>query len=102
MRSRGQKSEIAFTKRIGGRRQPRSGGILGFPGDTVKGRWLIEQKSTVKKSIAVKLEYLEKIHEAALRHGKLPALAIIFNRPKPQTSPTWICIPETLWESMGK
>lgn len=80
MRNLGQKTERQILKKIGARRQPGSGAIPGLPNDGVKNRYLIEVKSTVKASLGLKKKWLEDLEENALRHGKIPALIIVFNK----------------------
>lgn len=104
-RSKGQIAEKRILKRIEARPQPRSGGIVGFPADGIKGEWMIEVKSTVKKSLSVKAEWLSKVELAAARHGKQAALLMIFDdlsgTNRSLLSRSWVAAPAWLWESLG-
>ena len=106
MRNSGLKNEARLLKRLGARRQPRSGGIPGFPADGKKGRWLIEIKSPESRSVSVKAEWLAKIEAAALRHDRLPVLILNFTGDAPQDggaaySRTWLAVPRWLFERLG-
>lgn len=74
----GKEVEKQVLKKIKARPQPNSGSTPGMPNDGVKGRYLIEVKSTEKKSIRLQLEDLAKLEDNALMHGKIPALVIAF------------------------
>lgn len=80
MRNLGQRTERRVLKNIGARRQPRSGGIPGFPNDGIKGRYLIEVKSTETDSLRVKREVVMSLEDNALGRDKIPALILVFNR----------------------
>ena len=102
----GLRNEARFLKKISARRQPRSGGIPGLPADGKKGRWLIEVKSPEGKGVRVEAAWLAKIEAAALRHDKLPVLALNFVGKAPEDggaahSPTWLAMPLWLFERLG-
>jgi len=82
VRNLGQRTERLVLKKIGARRQPRSGGIPGFPNDGVKGRYLIEVKSTTKNSLGLKAKWLADLEENSMARDKIPALIIVFNAPE--------------------
>ena len=105
-RNDGLRNEARFLKKVGARRQPRSGGIPGFPADGKKGRWLIEVKSPEGRAVRVESAWLAKIEAAALRHDKLPLLALNFVGKAPQDggavySPVWLAVPRWLFERLG-
>ena len=115
----GQEVERRILKEIGARRQPRSGGIPGFPNDGTIGRYLIEVKSTTKKSLGLKRKWLEDLEENALTSGRIPVLVIVFperleivkvapdkesfgaasSRVQPQE---WVAIPRWKFERLTK
>lgn len=115
MRNLGQKTERRVLKKIGARRQPRSGGIPGFPNDGVKGRYLIEIKSTVQGSIGVKRKVVDDLEENAMTRDKIPALVLVFDFPEPgfyfsrahgwmrvvKTS-SWVAIPREDFQRLTK
>lgn len=76
-RSKEQEDELA--RRGFGRPVPRSGAGV-EKGDIKKynGVWRIEAKTTTKKSFSVTQDMINKIEEAALAHGELPAIVIEF------------------------
>lgn len=80
MRNRGQQTERDILKEIGAKRQPGSGAILGFPNDGVKGRYLIEVKSTQQASLGLKRKWLEDLDENAVVRSKVPTLIIVFHK----------------------
>ena len=88
MRSKGQYAERRVLKQIKARPQPNSGAIPGMPNDGVKGKYLIEVKSTVKKSISLKRAWLAELEENALMHGKTPALIVLF-----EGGQWWVVVP---------
>ncbi len=83
----GREVERRVLKKIKARPQPNSGAMPGMPNDGVKGKYLIEVKSTEKKSMSIKEDWLMELEENALMHGKHPALILVF-REKP-----WVAIP---------
>ena len=114
MRNRGQQTERDILKKIGARRQPGSGAISGFPNDGVKGRYLIEVKSTQCESLSLKRKWLEDLEENAMVRGKIPALVIVFNRPEHKGSTgyaswtvdaqisEWVAIPRRDFDRLTK
>mgnify|MGYP001614488199 CR=1 FL=1 len=79
-RNLGQKTERRILKKIGAHRQPASGAIPGLPNDGIKNRYLLEVKSTQRKSLGIKREWLESLEENATARSKVPALLMILNR----------------------
>jgi len=74
----GTKSEQNVAKRLGGKLRPASGALLGAKGDVSIGGMLLEAKSTIHGSLAVKLDWLLKISNEAVSESKMPALSISF------------------------
>ena len=103
MRSRGQKAEKAVLKKIKARPQPASGSLPGMPNDGTKGKYLIEVKSTVKKSISIKREWLESLDENALLRGKTGALILVWDEKSegiPIPYDLWVAIPLGAFERL--
>jgi len=108
-RNLGQQTERRILKKIGARRQPASGAIAGFPNDGVLNKYLIEVKSTQRRSLGIKRKWLEDLEENAMMHGKVPALVIVFNceiyRPSfcgYEPSDEWVAIPRHDFEQLTK
>src|SRR3990167_8215642 len=108
-RSLGQKTERVILKKIGARRQPASGAIVGFPNDGIKNRYLIEVKSTQHESLSLKRKWLEDLEENAITRGKVPALVIVFNSEvsgpsfyRYRPSGEWVAIPRRDFELLTK
>lgn len=95
------KQEKLLAKELGGKTVKGSG--CGFAkGDVrIKGRVLIEAKSTEKKSFSVTLAMLDKIEDAATSQGEMPVIEIEFIGGK---TPRKVCVvPEyVLNELVGK
>lgn len=79
-RSRKQEKEVA--RRIGGNTTLASGALAEKGDVRLKGVARIECKTTMNKSFSVTREMVEKIENAALSAGELPALVIEFLSPK--------------------
>jgi Holliday junction resolvase len=73
---RSRKQEKRLAKSFGGKTRPGSGNKEFYKGDIKSKIHLIEAKTTEKKQIILKLEWLEKIRTEACRYGRIPALAI--------------------------
>jgi hypothetical protein len=94
-RNLGQKTEKRIIKKIGGRQQPASGAIPGIPNDGIKGRYLIEVKSTINYSLGLKRKWLEELDENAILRGKKAAMIIVYNNSMRslQGSQEWVAVP---------
>ena len=102
MRSSGQKAERAFLKKNQAHRQPRSGGIPGFPNDGRKGKWLIEIKSTVHRSLGIKDVWLRDLEESALTRSLHPVLIVVWDGLKiTGLEREWAMIPKSLFDQLG-
>jgi hypothetical protein len=93
---RSPRQEAELAKRTGGR-VTRGSGCGNEKGDIrIKGIARIEAKTTKHKSFSVTQEMLDKIEEAAITSGELPALVIEFldDKGKPTREvavvPTWV------------
>lgn len=92
----GRSSEKKVAKRLGGRAIAGSGAMEGNKGDVDLPRYRLEAKSTIKKSISLKQEWLDKISKEAATEGKVPALSITFTTGdgEPIKSGSWVMVPE--------
>ena len=97
-----RKHEDRVAARMGGRRLRRSGGsrwsrddATTDDGDIGTPEFHIEHKSTEKKSIRVKREWLDKVREGARKFGKDPAVVLTFTDENQPSKPPedWILIP---------
>ena len=100
-RNLGQRTERRVLKKIGAKRQPASGAIPGFPNDGVKNRYLIEVKSTQRKSLGIKGIWLWELDENAISRGKVPAFIIVFNHGEVLQT-RWVAIPMRDFERLTK
>jgi hypothetical protein len=93
----GRKAESRTAKRLSGRLTPASGASIGAKGDIHTPTFLIENKSTVKESISLKLDWLRKITTEARGVDRSPALAIQFTDEagRPLRNGRWMCIRES-------
>ena len=92
----GQKAEKRTAKRIGGEARAGSGSIEGFKGDITFGRFLVENKATIHRSLSVKLDWLDKISREARDEGRTPALSLQFvdSNGVPVRHGRWVMVPE--------
>lgn len=102
-RNLGQKTETRILKKIKAQKQPASGSIPGIPNDGIKGKYLIEVKSTVRGSLSVKREWLEALDESALLRSKTGALIVVFNNATRALlgCQEWVAIPLSAFERMS-
>lgn len=94
---RSQKQEKAFAKKIGGARTPGSGAFAGHKGDVRNPDFLVECKTTEKKSIRLEREWLEKIDQEALVKQKCPLVHLQFEKTSKKTEKRWVLMPESEW-----
>jgi hypothetical protein len=108
---RPKKQEKTVAAALGGRRQPGSGAFDEAKGDVRVERsdrfsFLVECKRTSgKKSLGVKLEWLMKITAEARVNDRYPALAIQFDRRVIDSMPgtaeeDWVAIPLSVMKGM--
>lgn len=74
----GRMSEAKAAKQLNARLTPASGALAGAKGDMTADNYLIEAKSTVNKSMSLKLLWLQKITHESLTTGKVPAVSVRF------------------------
>ncbi len=111
---RSKKHEDRISKKLGGKRLPRSGGLAWASSPTAKPsanhtlngdistpEFHIEHKRTDCASMSVKQEWLEKVSDGARMTGKDPALAITFEKKGKYTN-DWIMIPLEVFERLMK
>ncbi len=89
-----KRQEARLAADLDGKVQSGSGNQDGKKGDVKYDLVLLEAKSTEKKSISLKMSWLEKIDEEAVAEsGRIPALGITFTGIKRGTEKDWIIIP---------
>jgi hypothetical protein len=76
MKKQWQKKESKDAEEFGGRVTPRSGGMWSFPGDVKTDDFLIDAKTTDKKSYSLTVETWRKLYSQALKSQRLPLLSI--------------------------
>lgn len=75
-----------------------------MPNDGVKGKYLIEVKSTVFGSMSVKRRWLEELTENAMLRGKVPTLIVVFNSDDIRDraiSNAWVAVPLDNFEKLS-
>lgn len=72
-----QKKESKDADIFNGRRTPKSGGFWFFPGDVKSDDFLIDSKTTDKKSFSITANMWEKIEGEALKSRRIPILSIL-------------------------
>ncbi len=85
--------EDRVTKRTKGTKQKASGAKLLHKGDVLSGRYLVEAKTSGKKSIRVSQGWLEKISNHAAQINKIPALALGFPNMSIPFDRDWVMVP---------
>ena len=85
--------EDRVAKRTGGKKQPASGSKPMNKGDVLSGRYLVEAKTSGKKSIRVSQNWLEKISDEAVQINKVPALTLGFPNMRLGVERDWLMIP---------
>jgi len=76
MKKKWQDKEHNDAKEFGGRVTPRSGGAWSFPGDVKTEEFLIDSKTTEKKSYSITADVWRKLYSQALTSQRLPLLSI--------------------------
>lgn len=90
-----KKQEGRVAEKLGGKRQKGSGSVPLNKGDVRSEHLLTECKRTDKKSISIKIDYLEKITNEAISYGCTPSLAIEFENTPRIVEKDWIMIPSS-------
>ena len=100
MKRLGSDFEKFIAKKYHGKLKPNSGAFVGHKGDVEFGEYLVECKTTSKKSFSVKKEILDKIYTEALMADRKPIVFIRFEGSKyPQV---WVMLDmETFDELSG-
>jgi hypothetical protein len=98
----GRLSEARLSKQLGGRLTPASGAMLGAKGDIDLGSVLMEAKSTISETMALKFDWLSKISQEARNVGKTPALAVSFvnQQGKPWMDGDWVMLPRHVFKEI--
>ena len=92
---RATQRELRLARDYGGQRVKGSGSGKLKKGDVSFTNALLQDKHTVKESIAIKKRDLELIEEEALLREKVPFFSIGFeDRGYPESSVTWFAFPE--------
>jgi len=92
---RATQRELRLAKDHGGDRVRGSGSGPFKKGDVSFANALLQDKHTIKKSIAVKKSDLEQVEGEALMRGKVPFFSIGFEPTDPrERSVTWFAFPE--------
>lgn len=92
--------EHHIAKVIGGSRHRGSGSSPWKKSDASSDDFQVECKQTIKESIRVTLEWLEKISEEGAARSKHPALHLRFLNAPPTTDQDWVMIPERVFKEM--
>jgi len=103
-RNRGREIEKKILKKIKARPQPNSGAIPGMPNDGIKGKYLIEVKSTVRESIGIKKAWVYELERDAIMRGKIGALLLAFVTTEGKTVELnpWVAVPLIDFEKLTK
>lgn len=98
----GQKAEKKTGKRLGGKVRAGSGSVEGYKGDVELPDYLVENKTTVNKSLSLKEDWLTKISVEAREAGRVPAVAIQFvdSQGNSRRFGRWVMIPEENFKEM--
>lgn len=95
-----KKQERRVAKRRGAKLQPRSGAHPTRKGDTIDSVVVIEAKSTKHASIAITVEHLQKVTDAAHAAGVSPAMSYTFEHIPPGVDPDWVLIPLSVFNAL--
>jgi hypothetical protein len=85
---------------VGGKRHSGSGASIFCKSDASSDIFQVECKQTEKKSMAIQLEWLEKIQLEAIGKRKKPLLHLRFDAASVGTPKDWVCIPQWVFERM--
>jgi hypothetical protein len=78
----GRYEETKINNILGGRKTIGSGNKWFDKGDIKWEKYLIEAKATAKKSISLKLSWIDKIEQEAFKEGKEPAIVLSISGKK--------------------
>jgi len=92
-----------------GKVQPASGAVVGYKGDVVTRFFKVECKTTGRKSMSIKSDWLTKLFIEAEQEQQLPAMALEFQQLSLAVGKQWALIPLPVlsrlllaWESAQK
>ena len=71
-----RKKEIKDARDFKGKLTPRSGGYFSFPGDVKTDIFLIDSKTTSRKSYSITADIWRKLYSQALKSQRLPMLSV--------------------------
>lgn len=91
-----QKHEDHLAKTVEGKKTPASG-ALNKKGDVQTSTTIYEAKSTDSRSLSLKLDWLEKVTDEALRLGKKPILSIYFSGAELPCQKQWFLVDEATY-----
>jgi len=74
------KQEKRLSEKLGAKLTPQSGAQDTSPGDMILGNYIIESKSTSKKSISLKQEWLNQLKQSPINYKKIPTLILEFSK----------------------
>lgn len=98
-----RKQEKRIAKKMGGRKQPRSGGITGHRGDVKSKQFLVETKTTSKKSYSLTTKVLTKISEEAFGQNRDPLVVVQFEKGHESGMvEEWVVLPATIFWGLLK
>ncbi len=99
----GNAAEEKVIDRLGAKHHGGSGSVAGHESDGSLGRFRIESKATVHRSMILELEWLEKITREARAHSQEPLLVVQFvtGDGEPRKSGSWLMVPEDVWRRDG-
>lgn len=89
----GRRSEERLSDRIGARLTPASGATAHSKADMTLGELLIEAKSTIHRSLVLKLDWLIKLKMEAMAVGKEGVLVVAFTDSKGKPDSEWVVLP---------
>jgi len=77
-----KKDEESLAKKVGGKRNLRSGGLWFSKGDVISPDYLFESKITFETTFCLEKVIIDKITTQALRYLKTPVVVVTLNPPK--------------------
>jgi hypothetical protein len=99
----GRRAERKSARRLGAKLTPASGAAQS-KGDMIKAEFLIEHKATIKASLSLQRDWLEKIEREAYLTGKQPALMVSFQHPSGHDHPAgrWVLVQESFFKELNE
>lgn len=100
----GRKSEKRVASSLGARLHPASGAMQGAKSDASKGKYRMEMKSTICKSVFVEMGWLTKITKEALSHGQVAIVVVSFvdlqGKPVMKENAEWVMMPKAVFQEL--